>query len=205
MNPIVNSTDIHKLIALDPVFKSIFETYGTPENYERAEGFETLCRIILEQQVSLASAKAHYVKLKNYISIYTPEQLLKLSDVEFKNCFISKQKATYLRALSNAILTNQIDLSLLSSLSEAEIRLQLTAIKGIGNWTADVYLMFCLQHKNIFPIGDIAIRQSIKTLYQIEDREVMTKLAETWKPYQSLACYFLWHFYLKSRNRPVIT
>lgn len=205
MNPIVNSTDIHKLIALDPVFKSIYETYGTPENYERAEGFETLCRIILEQQVSLASAKAHYVKLKNYISIYTPEQLLKLSDVEFKNCFISKQKATYLRALSNAILTNQIDLSLLSSLSEAEIRLQLTAIKGIGNWTADVYLMFCLQHKNIFPIGDIAIRQSIKTLYQIEDREVMTKLAETWKPYQSLACYFLWHFYLKSRNRPVIT
>ena len=205
MTPIVNSTDIHKLIALDPVFKSIFETYGTPENYERAEGFETLCRIILEQQVSLASGKAHYVKLKNYISIYTPEQLLKLSDVEFKNCFISKQKATYLRALSNAILTNQIDLSLLSSLSEAEIRLQLTAIKGIGNWTADVYLMFCLQHKNIFPIGDIAIRQSIKTLYQIEDREVMTKLAETWKPYQSLACYFLWHFYLKSRNRPVIT
>ena len=205
MNPIVNSTDIHKLIALDPVFKSIFETYGTPENYERAEGFETLCRIILEQQVSLASGKAHYVKLKNYITIYTPEQLLKLSDVEFKNCFISKQKATYLRALSSAILTNQIDLSLLSSLSEAEIRLQLTAIKGIGNWTADVYLMFCLQHKNIFPIGDIAIRQSIKTLYQIEDREVMTKLAETWKPYQSLACYFLWHFYLKSRNRPVIT
>ena len=107
--------------------------------------------------------------------------------------------------MSSAILTNEIDLSLLSSLSEAEIRLQLTAIKGIGNWTVDVYLMFCLQHKNIFPIGDIAIRQSIKTLYQIEDREVMTKLAETWKPYQSLACYFLWHFYLKSRNRPVIT
>ncbi|PSG90098.1 DNA-3-methyladenine glycosylase family protein [Aurantibacter aestuarii] len=205
MTPIVNSTDIHKLIALDPVFKSIYETHGTPENYERAEGFETLCRIILEQQVSLASAKAHYLKLKNHISIYTPEQLLKLSDVEFKNCFISKQKATYLRALSNAILTNQIDLSLLSSLSEAEIRLQLTAIKGIGSWTADVYLMFCLQHKNIFPIGDIAIRQSIKTLYQIEDREVMIQRAETWKPYQSLACYFLWHFYLKSRNRPVIT
>ena len=99
----------------------------------------------------------------------------------------------------------KINLNLLSTLSEKEIRDQLILIKGIGNWTVDVYLLFCLQHKNIFPIGDVAIRSSIKALFHIEDKEGMVKLAESWKPYQSLASYFLWHYYLKIRNRPIIT
>tara|TARA_R110002012_G_scaffold152027_1_gene311964 strand:- start:927 stop:1544 length:618 start_codon:yes stop_codon:yes gene_type:complete len=204
MIPIVNTNDIQKLIKLDTTFEMILKTYGIPENYQRPEGFETLCRIILEQQVSLASAKAHYLKLKDFIKAYTPEHLLKLSDADFKNCFISKQKATYLKALSNAVIEKKINLKTLSQLSEAEIRPQLTSIKGIGNWTVDIYMMFCLQSKTIFPIGDIAIRNSVKELYLIENREAMIKLSEKWNSYQSLACYFLWHYYLKSRKRPVI-
>jgi DNA-3-methyladenine glycosylase II len=204
MIPIVNTNDIKKLINKDAIFKSILETYGLPENYQRPEGFETLCRIILEQQVSLASAKAHYLKLKTFIEVYTPENLLKLSDTEFRACYVSKQKATYLRALSTAMITNQIDLEFLSRLTEKEIRIQLTSIKGIGNWTVDVYMLFCLQNKNIFPIGDVAIRNSMKSLYSVQTKEEMLDIAKTWAPLQSLACYFLWHHYLKSRNRVAI-
>ena len=96
-----------------------------------------------------------------------------------------------------------VDLEELPKLNETEIRKQLTSIKGIGDWTTDIYLMFCLQSKDIFPIGDIAVVNTVKELSDAKTKEEIILLAEKWKPFRSLAVYFLWHYYLNKRNRQI--
>jgi len=201
MNTIVNEKDIKLLIKTDKIFADIYKHHKSPPNWSRPQGFVTLSRIILEQQVSLASANAHFLRLSNYIIKFTPANILKLTDDELRHCQISRQKSKYLRELSGAILNNNIDLEELPNLSEAEIRRQLTSIKGIGNWTVDIYLMFCLQAKDIFPMGDIAIVNTMKELTTARTREEVISLVERWKPLRSLATYFLWHYYLTKRNK----
>jgi DNA-3-methyladenine glycosylase II len=162
---IVNQKDINQLIHSDKIFAFINSKYGNPPNWKRPQGFITLCKIILEQQVSLASANAHFLRLNNFLPEFSPSNILKLTDQELRNCQVSRQKTIYLRALANAIINSDIDLDELPGLEEVDIRKKLTAIKGIGIWTTDIYLMFCLQEKDIFPIGDIAIVNTIKELY----------------------------------------
>jgi DNA-3-methyladenine glycosylase II len=199
---IVNNPDIQQLLLKDQIFIDIYELYGTPSNWSRPQGFETLSRIILEQQVSLASANAHYLKLKAYITDFTPENIVVLTDDEMKSNQISQQKAKYLKALSYSVLNKDLDLETLSNLHSDEVRQKLTSIKGIGNWTTDIYLMFCLQSKDVFPIGDIAIINTVKELKKVSFQNEILILSEQWKPLRSLASYFLWHYYLKKRNRP---
>lgn len=198
---IVNAADIKKLLTIDKLFSRIYHTFGSPPDWGRPAGFISLSRIILEQQVSLPSANAHFVKLHKYVKELTPGNILRLSDKEMLECQISRQKTAYLRALSCAITTKQINLEKLHSLPQVEIRKQLTAIKGIGHWTADVYLMFCMQAKDVFPIGDIALVNTVKELTNAKTKEDILQLTENWKPFRSLASYFLWHYYLKKRNR----
>ncbi len=199
---IVNPEDIKRLLAKDTMFSLIHEKYGAPPNWSRPQGFVSLSKIILEQQVSLASANAHFLKLDSHVKEFTPSRISLLTDAEMRNCQISRQKATYLRALSNSIIRREIDLEALPALNEGEIRKQLTGIKGIGEWTADIYLMFCLQSKDIFPVGDIAVINTVKELSDAKTKEDILLLAERWRPHRSLAAYFLWHYYLKKRNRP---
>ena len=199
---IVNQKDINQLIKTDKIFAFINGKYGHPPGWERPQGFISLSRIILEQQLSLASAGAHFLKLSNYLSEFTPTNILRLTDEEMRICQISRQKKEYLRSLSSAIINGDIDLYKLNHLNEREVRKQLTAIKGIGDWTADIYLMFCLQSKDIFPAGDIAVINTIKELYQVKTKNEILLLSEKWRPYRSLAAYFLWHYYLMKRNRP---
>lgn len=202
-NPIVNEKDMAELLQMDPIFQMIEQKYGIPPNWSRPTGFVTLSKIILEQQVSLASAHAHFIKLNSYLKEFTPSEILLLSDEEMRTCQISRQKASYLRALSTTILNGELVLEALETQSEAENRQQLTKIKGIGNWTCDIYFMFCLQEKDIFPIGDIAVVNTIKELSKAQTREEILQLSETWRPFRSLAVYFLWYYYLMKRNRPV--
>jgi len=201
MNPIVNQPDIDKLLKADKVFGTIHELYGSPPNWNRPQGFSTLAKIILEQQVSLQSANAHFNKLYDYLPTFTPEELLKLSDDEMRKCQISKQKSRYLKELSKAILDGKIDLNKLPELPVPDVRTQLKNIKGIGDWTTDIYLMFCLQAKDILPIGDIAIVKTIKELTGAVSRDEIIENSEKWKPYRSLATFFLWHYYLSKRKR----
>jgi len=201
MNNIVNQNDIDQLLKLDEIFTKIHTLYGPPPDWQRPEGFISLTRIILEQQVSLQSANAHFIKLNSYIPEFTPAEILKLSDEEMRKCHISKQKSTCLRELSSAILSGKINLENLRKLTETEIRQQLKSIKGIGDWTTNIYLMFCLQVKDIFPAGDIALINTIKELTSAVSREEIITCAERWKPYRSLASYFHWHYYLRKRNR----
>jgi len=201
MGSIVNDIDIKTLIEKDKIIADIYRKHKSPPNWARPQGFVTLSKIILEQQVSLASANAHFLKLSSYVKNFTPSAVVKLSDDEMRSCHISRQKSTYLRSLSSAIINNSLNLEKIGIKCEEEIRKELTNIKGIGNWTVDVYLMLCLQAKNILPIGDIALIKTIKELTDAETKEEMVSFAERWKPLRSLATYFLWHYYLEKRNK----
>lgn len=201
MGSIVNERDIKTLIKKDRIFADIYDSYQSPPNWTRPAGFETISKIILEQQVSLASAKAHFLKLSDYVKIFEPAAILKLTDEEMRSCHISRQKTVYLRSLSSAITDNSLDLEELYLKNEDDIRKELTNIKGIGNWTVDVYLMFSLQAKDILPIGDIALVNTIKELTPAKTKEEMIAYAERWRPLRSLATYFLWHHYLEKRKK----
>lgn len=201
INEIVNKNDTIALITTDEIFAFIYDKYGSPPSWSRPQGFISLSKIILEQQVSLSSANAHFIKLNEYLPEFTPKEILKLTDEEMRDCQVSRQKSTYLRALSSAIIEGELDLHELPALTQSEARTQLISIKGIGDWTADIYLMFCLQEKDIFPLGDIAVINTIKELSLAKTREEIISLSEKWKPLRSLAAYFLWHYYLKKRNR----
>jgi len=198
---IVNEKDLKKLLKKDKLFAAIHKQYGPPPAWGRDPGFISLSKIILEQQVSLASANAHFQKLNTYVPEFSPAHILKLTDEEMRTCQISRQKAKYLRELSSAISTGGLDLESLAALPEPEVRTILTAIKGIGHWTTDIYLMFCLQSKDIFPIGDIAVVNTVKELTDARTQEEILELAEEWRPLRSLATYFFWHYYLRKRGR----
>ena len=205
LQPLTQTQDMKEaipfLLKRDKVFQQILDLYGEPIITTRPQGFESLCKLIIEQQVSLAAAKACYLKLEGFLGVVNPENILKATDENLRNNGISKQKVVYLKALSNAVLNQELQLETLEKKTEDQIKIALTAIKGIGNWTAEVYMMFCLQKENVFPVGDIALQTTLKELYPISSKEEMILLSEQWKPYTSLATYFFWHYYLKNRNR----
>ena len=201
ISSIVNNSDIIKLTSSQKLFSKIENKYGIPPYWQRPQGFVSLSRIILEQQVSLASAEAHFNKLNSYIKKFAPKEILKLTDEEMRACQISRQKTKYLCALSHTILNKELTFEELPKLNPETVRKKLTAINGIGNWTTDIYLMFCLQSKDIFPLGDIALITTIKELTKVRTKEGVVRLTKKWKPLRSLAAYFLWHYYLKKRNR----
>lgn len=194
---------VQYLQKIDVIFKNIIDKYGIPTIPTRPEGFQTLVLLILEQQVSVDSAKATFLKIKSEVVAIEPENLIHLSDETFRNLGVSRQKASYIRALSEAIISKQIDLESFSSKSAEKIREDLIKIKGIGNWTIDVYLMFCLKNPDIIPLGDIAVVNTIKELLAIEDKIFMQSYVEKWSPHKSMATFLLWHYYLKKRNRKI--
>lgn len=187
----------------DVIFKNIIDKYGVPTIPTRPEGFQTLVLLILEQQVSVDSAKATFLKIKAAVSSIEPKHLIHLSDETFRSLGVSRQKTAYIKALSDAVLTKQIDLESLSYKTAEKIRAELIKIKGIGNWTIDVYLMFCLQLPDIIPLGDVAIVNTIKELLAIEDKVLVQSYVEKWSPHKSMATFLLWHYYLRKRNRKI--
>ena len=192
------------LIKKDIIFHTIIEIYGIPEIPSRPQGLETLSLLILEQQVSIDSAKATFNKLKSQVKTFLPENLISLSDEEYRSCGVSRQKTKYIKCLSEAILNETLDLESLALKDAETVREELIKIKGIGNWTVDVYLMFSLQKQDIIPLGDIAVVNTMKELLSIQSKEEMEIYAQKWKPYRSMATYLLWHYYLRKRNRRVI-
>ena len=187
----------------DTIFKQISQQYGIPVQPKRAQGFETLVLLILEQQVSIDSAKATFNKLKNAIPDFSIENVYTFSEENFRACGVSRQKTKYIKALSEAILSKELDLESLAFKNAEAVRQELIKIKGIGNWTIDIYLMFCLNSLDIIPLGDIAVVNTMKELLDIHTKEEMEIYAQKWKPYRSVATYFLWHYYLEKRGRKI--
>lgn len=191
---------IHHL-SKDKTIQYILDTFGNPIIQKREEGFASMCHIILEQQVSIASAKACYVKLLNLFGKITPEIIANCSDDELRSCGVSRQKIIYLKDLASKVVCNQINFESFASKSEEEIRNELITIKGVGNWSIEVYLMFCLQSPDIVPLGDIAIKNTLKELYNCQTHEEMQAVSDNWKPYRTFASFTIWHYYLKKRNK----
>jgi DNA-3-methyladenine glycosylase II len=193
--------DLPKLLKVEPEFEKVISKYGNPIITARPSGFEALCQLILEQQVSIASAKACYDKIEKYLNGFTPNLLLQVTDEELKTCGVSRQKISYIKNLAQNIEDGKINLDSFSDKTEDEVYSELIALKGIGKWTAQVYLMFCLQKKDVFPVGDIAVQHTMRELFNTETLEEMEIYAEKWKPFRSLGTYVLWHYYLRKRNR----
>jgi len=189
------------LVTKDRILKDIIDKYGHPIIQKRDEGFASMCHIILEQQVSIESAKACYVKIQNGLIEITPETIQNASDQELRECGVSRQKISYLKGLALKVHSNQIDFRTFSSKSEEEIRSELITIKGVGTWSIEVYLMSCLQSPDVVPLGDIAIKNTLKELYNCQTLEEMQSISDNWKPYRTFASFTIWHYYLKKRNK----
>lgn len=171
--------------------------------WTRPATFQTLILTILEQQVSLASAYAAFKKLKEKIGYVTPAKLLQLTDEEMRSCYFTRQKTGYARGLAEAVQSKKINLKKLSSLPDEEVRNELIKLKGIGHWTVDVYLMHALQRTDLFPLGDIALVNSLKEVKQLHphiSKEEMLEIAAPWRPYRTIAAMILWHAYIKKKN-----
>jgi len=192
----------NEVAAKDAYLKSIIDRYGYPPLWSRNPSFETLVHIILEQQVSLASAKAALVKLQEQLGDITPKKLLALSDEEMKACYFSRQKIKYTRHLAETILLKQLDLKALSDLPDDEVRHQLKVIKGIGDWTVDVYLMMALHRCNLFPVGDIALVNSVR--FELQNlqasKDEVAVISKNWEPYRTIAAFLFWHAYIKRKG-----
>ena len=187
----------------EPKLDIVIRKYGYPPFWKREPSFASLVLTILEQQVSLASAKAAFLKLKERIGQITPENLLQLTDEELRACYFSRQKMIYTRLLATEIVEKKLNLTDLNQLSEEDIRRRLIHLKGIGHWTIDMYVLMCLHFADIFPPGDLA---TIKAVYELRlvppeaGKEDIIACMEKFSPYRSVATYILWHAYIEKRK-----
>jgi DNA-3-methyladenine glycosylase II len=192
-----------ELSLADPRLGLVYEKYGAPPLWAREPSFETLIHIILEQQVSLASALAAFNKLREAVGRITPEAILSMTDKEMKASYFSRQKAVYARELAAAILEGRLVLNDLESLEDDEIRHELMKVKGIGRWTSDIFLLMCLLRPDVMPVGDIALHAAWKKIADLAERprsDEFSEISKRWKPYRSVAARLLWHFYLSERS-----
>jgi len=197
-------TGVEELIKKDEGFAGIVFAHGLPPLWEREEGFHTLIHIILEQQVSLASAKATYTKLQQAVNPLEPESFLKLNDEKLKQTGFSRQKTRYGRALACAVIDGSLDLPGLGQMEDREAKTQLMNVKGIGPWTADIYLLMALGRTDIWPRGDLALEVAFQRLRGLQKKpawEEMKTASTAWKPWRAVAARLLWHFYLSEQRK----
>jgi DNA-3-methyladenine glycosylase II len=195
----------NKLARKDKDLRAILNQYNYPPVWIRPNSFETVVLIILEQQVSLAAAYSAYKRLKERIRI-TPKNLMQLTDEELRSCYLSRQKIVYTKELATAITTKKINLKKFEHLPDDVVRSELKALKGIGDWTVDIYLLHALRRRDIFPIGDLALVNSIKMIKQLSSitKEELLELSKKWQPYRSIATMLFWHHYIQKRNIKIL-
>jgi DNA-3-methyladenine glycosylase II len=191
------------LTSRDPDLDYILNTFGLPPLWVREPGFATLIQIILEQQVSLASAKAVFERLHAKISPITPEIFFQLDHTELTTIGFSRQKTIYGRLLAESIITGQIDLHILNTMDDEDVRSVLKKLKGIGDWTVDIYLLIALRRPDALPKGDLGLIlaiQKVKKLAQRPTPQEIEIIAENWRPWRAVATRLLWHYYLSERS-----
>ena len=192
-----------ELAARDALLANIHATYGDPPLWQRATGFRTLVHIILEQQVSLSSAQSMLLRLESAIQPFTPERFLELGDMHLRGLGVTRQKSAYLLHLSASLANGELSLSRLSRLNDNEALVQLTRIKGIGLWSANIYLLMAMRRADIWPAGDLALAVAIKELQRLERRpspEELEAIAEQWRPHRAVAARMLWQYYLGRKS-----
>jgi len=190
---------VRLLSTRDADLRQIVRRFGAPPMWEREAGFSTLLHIILEQQVSLASAKAAHTKLLELVSPLTPQAFLRLDDATLKSVGFSRQKTAYGRNLARSIAEGDLDLNALASMDDAAVRSELVKIKGIGRWTTDIYLLMVLRRPDIWPTGDLALATAAQKLKRLKTRPTTADLeamSARWRPWRAVAARILWHYYL---------
>jgi DNA-3-methyladenine glycosylase II len=195
---------LDELARRDGDLAALLDAIGPPPFWTRRPGFGTLLHIILEQQVSLASARAAYQRLLALADPVTPEQFMTFDDAALRAAGLSGQKATYGRELARALLTGSLDLAGLSRSDDDSARAALLGIKGIGPWTAEIYLLMALRRPDVWPTGDLALAiaiQHVKRRANLPTRQELEALGESWRPWRAVAARLLWHQYLSQRGR----
>lgn len=187
------------LAVRDAALGALFARNGTPPMWRREPGFGTLVKLILEQQVSLASGAAAYRRLEQRIGHVAPQSFLTLDDAELKTIGFSRQKTRYVRLLATAIIDGDLDLDDVAEMDDPDAQDALTAITGIGPWTAANYLLFGLGRPDLWPSGDRALVVSMHRAFDLNDvpsYDAADAMAEAWRPWRSVAARLLWHDYL---------
>ncbi len=195
---------MRSLAAADAQLAAQVAAHGIPDLWLRPPGFPALALFILEQQVSLASAAAAYRRVRDRIGVMTPRGILATTAEELREDGVSRQKDRYLRALADAVTTGALDLDGLDVLDDDEVRRRLTALPGIGVWTADVYLLACLGRPDLWPVGDRALQVAAAEALGLEVVPTQAELeviGERWRPHRATAARVLWHGYLARRGR----
>ena len=193
-----------ELATRDKTLAGILATYGEPPLWRRATGFPTLVHIILEQQVSLKSAKSMLLRLEAAIQPFTPARFTELGDTYLRSLGVTRQKSAYLLDLSASIVNGELSFTKLSRMTDDDARLALTRVKGIGSWSADVYLLMAMRRADIWPAGDLALAVAMKDLRGLAQRPgpvELEKLAEKWRPHRAVAARMLWQYYLGKKFR----
>jgi DNA-3-methyladenine glycosylase II len=196
---------VEELAARDADLAGIVARHGPPPLWDREPGFPTLLHIVLEQQVSLASARAAFDRLRVAADPLTPARFLALTDAELLAIGFSRQKAGYGRALAAAIDSGAFDLDALTRLDDDAVHQALQTIPGIGPWTSTIYLLMVLGRPDVWPAGDMALQAAVaevKGLGHRPDNSEMATLGAVWRPWRSVAARLFWHDYLARRGRP---
>ncbi|HSE32333.1 MAG TPA: hypothetical protein VLA93_12250 [Pyrinomonadaceae bacterium] len=193
-----------ELAGKDEHLLGILKTFGNPPLWRRPATFATLVRIILEQQVSLKSADAMCRRLQTAITPFTPLSLITAGPDYLRKLGVTRQKTAYLLHLSSAIVDGDLNLRKLRRMSDADAKAALMKIKGLGSWSADVYLLMAMCRADIWPAGDLALAVAVMELNQLKQRPTFAELeeiAEKWRPHRAVAARMLWQYYLGRRSR----
>jgi DNA-3-methyladenine glycosylase II len=190
---------LRELALRDPDLARVITSLGPPPLWAREPGFPTLIHIILEQQVSLASARAAFDRLLAAAAPLTPQRFLAFDDATLKTIGFSRQKMRYGRLLAEAVLQGQLDLDGLHHMPDADVRSALVQLKGIGPWSADIYLLMALRRRDVWPVGDLALITALQRVKRLPERPtqiLFDEYGEAWRPWRAVAARVLWHYYL---------
>ena len=206
LTPEIIASAAQHLAQRDPHLALVLKQNGPPPLWARRPGFTTLIQIILEQQISLASAASMFRRLKENIAPFTPARFVELGEAYLRSLGLTRQKSGYCVHLAAAIVSHELRLKSLSSMPDSEARTELMRIKGLGSWSADIYLLMALKRPDIWPSGDVALISTVTKLKRLPTRpnaDQLLRIAERWRPFRAVAARMLWHHYLQERKRRV--
>jgi DNA-3-methyladenine glycosylase II len=200
---------VAELARRDPHLAAVVASHGAPPLWDRPPGFETLVQIILEQQISLSAGRAAYGRLERLAGAVTPERVARLAESDLRGAGLTRQKSAYIRGLALAIVAGEFDPSGLTEMDDDSARAALIKLKGIGAWTADIYLLMALGRADIWPSGDLALVAAIrevKRMRSVPTADRLGRITGAWRPWRAVAARVLWHHYLSTpRSRAKVT
>lgn len=203
------SDGLQELARRDPHLAAVVARHGAPPLWDRPPGFQTLVQIILEQQVSLSAGRAAFGRLERLAGAVTPEQVVSLREADLRSAGLTRQKSSYIIGIAQAIVAGKFDPNGLASLGDEDARAALIKLRGVGAWTADIYLLMALCRADIWPSGDLALiaaMREVKRLRALPSAERIERITRSWSPWRAVAARVLWHHYLSTpRSRVAVS